>query len=204
MHGEMEAMALLPGWLRAVWVTALCGVLVTHLRHAYVIAGQSRWWHVGHAVMATGMALMYLLPHMQHPGVYRVGVVLFGLLALAAAVKAVLLRRREGVFNPLWLMSSVDMFVMAYMSTHGLRTAPLTWLLIAYLLVQAVAWAVGTWIRIPVFASRPRVGQDTDMADVSAVPVRIRRLGLTPHSTVAVRTTLAVMAASMAYMLAVM
>jgi hypothetical protein len=51
------------------------------MRGSHIHAGQRRWWHIGHIVMATGMAAMYLLPRTNHPGQYRAGLVLFAVLA---------------------------------------------------------------------------------------------------------------------------
>jgi hypothetical protein len=48
----MTHTALLPGWLRGVWIVAACAVVVVHLRHVWVMSGQRRYWHVGHVLMA--------------------------------------------------------------------------------------------------------------------------------------------------------
>lgn len=231
MHDGMDTMTmtmqLLPTWLRVVWVVALGAVVVLHVGHAWAMPGQRRWWHVGHTAMAVGMALMYALPRMLFPGLYRVGLVLFALLTVTVAAVTVALRRHESTLNPLWVFSAVEMLVMTYMLLPPSVTPSwLTYLLIGYLSVQIVGWAFGLWDRLPVFrrpvlaGSAPDTGatidtlvRDTDGGErspallpadphpeASTGPV----VGLTAHSSAAVHVTLAVMAASMAYMLAVM
>lgn len=226
MHGEMAAMSmpLLPMWLRIVWVVALCGVIVTHVGHAVAMPGQRRWWHIGHTAMAVGMALMYLLPRMQHPALYQAGLVLFVLIMVTEAAATAVFRRREGILNPLWLLSAVDMFAMAYMLlAPAARPVWLTWVLVAYLSAQVLGWAFGVWDRLPVFARRfpaaaapegsPTAARRTPQHENAVTPLADDPapeaasgpvVGLTAHSTVAVRVTLAVMAAGMAYMLAIM
>ncbi|MDR7303699.1 DUF5134 domain-containing protein [Haloactinomyces albus] len=218
------SMPLLPMWLRIVWVVALCGVIVTHVGHAVAMPGQRRWWHVGHTAMAAGMALMYLLPRMQHPALYRAGLVLFVLIMVAEAAATAVFRRREGMLNPLWLLSAVDMFAMAYMLlAPAARPVWLTWVLVAYLGGQVLGWAFGLWDRLPVFArglpatvapgDSPTAVERTHRHEHAVTPLADDPapeaapgpvVGLTAHSTVAVRVTLAVMAAGMAYMLAIM
>ncbi|SDP73458.1 hypothetical protein SAMN04487905_1088 [Actinopolyspora xinjiangensis] len=224
MHGEMAAMdmPLLPMWLRIVWVVALLAVMAVHTGHLVVLSGQHRAWHTGHTVMAAGMALMYLLPRMQHPELYRAGLVLFALVALVQAVITVAFRAREGAVNPLWLLATVDMLAMVYMLLPP-TTRPdwLNWVFVAYLACQTVAYGLGAWDRLPVFTSRTPTSVTAGVAtteharehehavtplsaepapDPTAGPV----VGLVAHSSLGVRVTLAVMAASMAYMLAVM
>lgn len=197
------SMPLLPEWLRAAWVVALCGVTALHLWHAWSMHGQRRLWHAGHTVMAVGMALMYLLPAMSHPTLYEGGRTVFGALTVLLVVSTVLLRRREGLFNPLWVAAAVDMLVMTYMLLPaGTRPVALTGVFVLYLGAQAVAWALGLWDRAPAYRSTaptPAGGPGTPSAGGTGAGV-----GLVAHSTAAVRVSLAVMAVSMAYMLAIM
>lgn len=221
MHGEMTmSMPLLPAWLRVVWVLALSTAVVAHAGHAWAMPGQRRWWHVGHTVMAVGMALMYALPRMHHPVLYQAGLVLFVLLAIAEIAATVVFRHREGVVNPLWALAAVDMLAMAYMLLPmAFRPGWLTFVFVVYLAGQVVAWAFGAWDRLPVFRpsgttseasarGRAAAGRSDGPALLATDPVPEYDagsvVGLTTHSTVAVRVTLAIMAAGMAYMLAVM
>lgn len=224
MQGDMGGMSmpLLPAWLRFLWVAVVCVVAVVHIGHAWAMPGQRRWWHIGHTLMAGGMALMYALPRMQHPVLYRAGPVVFVVLAVTVTGAALYLRRREGALNPLWVFSAVDMVVMTYMLLPVSHLLPaVSYLLVAYLSVQFVAWMFGLWDRLPVFrnrigahpggsrapsseatdgGSRPTLLPADSHPEASTGPV----VELTAHSSLAVHITLAVMAASMAYMLAVM
>lgn len=199
---------LLPTWLRAAWVTALIAVVVVHLAHAYRLPGQPRWWHIGHVVMAAGMALMYLPPGMHHGHGSRTGVALFLGVAVATAAATAVLWRREAALNPLWVVLALDMLVMAYMWLPvAARPAGLDVALAAYLGCQVLAWALGLWDRVPVLA---RSGPAPMAAGTVATAVprpatgATAMVGLIVHSSPAVRITLAVMVASMGYMLVVM
>lgn len=224
MHGGgmgVMSMPLLPQWLRVVWVVALCVVVVVHVGHAWARPGQRRWWHTGHIVMAGGMALMYALPVMSELVWRRMGLALFCLATVTLAVVTVVLWRREGAVNPLWLFAGVDMFAMSYMlAPSWARSAWLTVMIVVYLVGQVAAWGFGLWDRLAVFrvgrAGAPSVGAVASSsggggcgpallsADPDVGAGSGPALGLTGHSTPAVRLTLAVMAAGMAYMLAVM
>ncbi|WP_019813624.1 DUF5134 domain-containing protein [Saccharomonospora saliphila] len=208
MTGSMEA-APLPPWARAAWALALCVVLALHLSHARVMSGRHRWWHLGHTAMAAGMVSMYALPRMGHEQLYRAGLVVFALLTLALLSAVLLLRRRDGGLDPLWVFSAADMLVMTCMLLPPARLAPVVeGVLVAYLAVQTVAWALGLWERVPAFRAVAR-------ASVFATGARTAPAGGVPgvggaaavptaHSVVAVRLTLAVMSAGMAFMLAAM
>lgn len=216
------SMPLLPPWLRVVWVVALGVALVLHVGHAWAMPGQRRWWHVGHTMMAAGMALMYALPRMLYPGLYRVGLVLFAVLTLAVAAATVAVRRHEGTLNPLWVFSAVELLVMTYMFLPPPATPSwLSYLFVGYLVVQVVAWAFGLWERLPVFRTPvlagggPAAAHTDDTGGDEPGPTLLSAdphpeastgpvLGLTAYSSAVVHVTLAVMAASMAYMLAVM
>lgn len=209
-------MSLLPDWLRVVWVVALGVAIVTHLWHAYCRPGQHRWWHAGHIFMAAGMGVMYWPGSMTEPGLSRVGVVLFGGVALAMAAATAVLRRREGALNPLWVLAAVDMLIMAYMWLPAtIRPSLLDYALAAYLGCQMLAWALGLWERDPVTARPPapaatvptmaRVGPGRPAARPSAQVTSLSpAVGLIAERAPVIRASLAIMAASMSYMLIVM
>lgn len=186
----------LPGWLRVVWAVLLVTVAALHLGHVVVMSGQRRCWHAAHTAMAAGMAVMYLLPRMGHLGLYRAGLVLFVVAALALVVVTAESRRREGVVNPLWVASTLDMVIMVYMLLPS-RLAALTGLFVVYLAGQTVAWALGLWSRVPLLSPVPVGGRG--VAGSRSVAV-----GLTAASSAVVLGTLAVMSAGMAYMLVAM
>lgn len=210
-------MPLLPDWLRVVWIVALGVVIVTHVWHAYSRPGQHRWWHAGHIFMAAGMVVMYVPGSMTEPGLSAVGVVLFGGVALTTAVATVVLRRREGALNPLWVVAVVDTLVMAYMwLPAAIRPSLLDYALAAYLGCQLLAWALGLWERDPAIA-RPPVpaataptmaragsGRPTVVRPSAPLTYPSAAVGLIAERAPVVRASLAVMAASMSYMLIVM
>lgn len=221
--GGVDAMSMpmLPVWLRVVCVVVLGAVVVVHIGHGWARPGQRRWWHAGHVVMAAGMALMYGLPAMGHAVWNRAGLALFSLATIALAAVTVVLRGREGVLNPLWLFSGLDMLAMTYMFVpSSFRPSLLTVVFLAYLAGQVAAWGSGLWDRLPVWR-RGGTGAPAARAVASSVHAGVRGpallsaepvaetepepvVGLTLHSTVAVRLTIAVMAAGMAAMLALM
>lgn len=186
---------LLPEWLRTTWIVVLVVIAVLHLGHARGMGGQRRYWHLGHVLMAVGMAEMYapFSPPLL-PGV--VGMALFALAVGAAAAAAVWLRRREGAWPVLWVLSSAEMAAMAYMflpmSAHS---ALLSYVLAAYLLGQSLLWAFGTWDRylLPGRTAIDPVDRRSVAADRAAVPVR--------RSSPALRFSLVAMSACMAHML---
>jgi hypothetical protein len=195
----MADMYLLPEWLRWVWAAAFLGVVVAHAWHAWSMRGQPRWWHIGHTTMAGGMLVMYLVPHMAHPGLYRAGLVLFVLVAAAEAAWTLVLRRREGWLNPLWVATTVDQLVMVYMLAMPMSGPVLvTSALVVYLGVQTVLWGAGLWSRVP--AVRPQEAP-LGAPGAASAPPRAREIGLAAEADVVVRISLAVMAAGMGYML---
>jgi hypothetical protein len=224
--GDMAGMmstGLLPSWLRIVWAAALAGVVVVHAGHAASMPGQRRWWHLTHIVMAIGMALMYLLPRIPYAALYSAGLGLFAVSTFAVVTATVVARSREGAVNPIWVVTALDYLAMTYMQIDpGLRPDWLSYLFVAYLASDIVAWCARLFDRFAVF-SHPAVtvpavavapgGPGPTMAAEQnpslSGPVLLSAhatpgSGTAGHSDLSVRITLAVMAASMAYMLAVM
>lgn len=213
-HHHGMAMPLLPQWLSVVWILVLLGVVGLHVWHCYTREGQHRWWHLAHTVMALGMIGMYLLPVMAEPELAEAGLRFFGTGAVLLLAVTVLLGRHEGRLNPLWLASALDMVAMAYMFLPGsLRPAGLTWIVVGYLTCEIGAWLANLWAapRLGVAAPQARPAAATPgvpatpAAPGAATAVASRReLGLSECSALDVRASLALMAASMAYMLAAM
>lgn len=171
---------------------------------------------VAAVVMAAGMMVMYLAGGMTGVGLALGGAVVFGVLTVTSAATATVLRRREHVLNPLWLATAVDMLAMTYMwLPTAARPTVLTWVFVAYLVGQMLAWATGLWSHIPVL--RPAAAATTSMlattasrqpsasSTAAAQAMGISRaVGLPADPRPDVRVSLAVMAASMGYMLAAM
>lgn len=221
MNGEMGSavtMPLLPFWLRVVWVIALAAVALVHLWHVWSMSGQPRWWHGGHALMAVAMMGMYLGDRLTYSSLYLAGAVLFGVVAVLTAAAAVVLRTREGVLNPLWVASAVEMAAMAYMLLPTtVRLSGLTLVLVVYLAGQTLAWILGLWgqVRVlqPVSAvPPPALAPSLAPAGAGSAPPTVaasttsppRVVGLPVDCAPAIRISLAVMVAAMAYMLAIM
>lgn len=205
MH-EMMAMPLLPRWLAIAWAVALLGVVVLHIHHAWPMSGQPRWWHIGHTAMAAGMIGMYLLPTMTQPALARAGLVLFSAITVAVLATTMVCRQHEGALNPLWLATGLDMLAMTYMFLPATgRPATLTWIAIAYLAGHASAWASNLWSRIPLHSTITSGATAVGAGDgPGAAQAHRPTLGLSGETDLGVRITLAVMAASMAYMLLAM
>ena len=226
MGGDMSGMTstgLLPSWLSIGWAVALAGVVWVHAGHAWSMPGQRRWWHLTHIVMAIGMALMYLLPRMQYQPLYSVGLVLFAVITVAVITATVVARSREGAVNPILVVSALDYLAMTYMLIDpGLRPDWLSYLFVAYLASEIVAWGARWFDRLPVFtgpavtapvvavaSGGPGAARAAQQNSSASGPVLLSAHA-TPGNVTAGRSelsvivTLAVMAASMAYMLAVM
>jgi len=224
---ESASMPLLPEWLRMLWVAALLGAAALHVRHAWLMPGQTRWWHAGHTTMAIGMTLMYLLDRMQHPALYQAGLAVFASALLTVAAITAAISRREGVLNPLWLASTLDLLAMVYMLLPAEnRNAALTGVVVIYLTCQVLAWVLGWWDRAPAprhaVASAQALSTESNMATDATMPltatgspaaallgpaqqvVQYRQRELCLQCTLSTRASLAVMAAAMGYMLAVM
>jgi hypothetical protein len=199
------SMPLLPEWMRLLWGVVCLGVAATHYWHAASMRGQPRWWHAGHTVMALGMLAMYLIPHATtHPVVWRAGLLLFLLVAVVHATAAMVLRRREGMLNPLWVFATVDALVMVYMVALPMSGPPaVTSVLAGYLTVQVAAWACGVWGRVSFHHTGPAGQPDALPAGGVAeavVPARAA-VGLPAEVDAGVRAGLALMTAGMGYML---
>jgi hypothetical protein len=186
----MTHTALLPGWLRTVWIIASCAVTVVHLRHVWVMNGQRRYWHLGHVLMAVGMVYMYL-PHSAHLIPKESGTVLYAAAAIGAVLAAALFRLRDGILNPLWIVVAVEMAVMVYMFLPMHTRSPmLSYLLAVYLAGVGTAWALGKWDRHYLSDRRPGVSH--------TAPLPVRETGP------ALRVSLATMSGAMTYMLLAM
>jgi len=137
-HGVAMPMMSLPTWVQIAGVVLFLAVAALHLRHALGKQLWTRVWHGAHELMAFGMIAM-LVPAISAAVSGALGAGLFGLAAVLGLVRAgfeAVPARRW-----LWVLTAVDLGAMAYM--FALPGLPwLTWLLAAWLLVQAAGWAV--------------------------------------------------------------
>ncbi len=135
---------LLPGALCAVAILVYLGIFVNHVRHARETSGQRRLWHLGHVAMALGMAYMYL-PAAAAPFAIADGhwQALYGIGLALVAVWLLWQVLSRGGASGLWLLLAGDLLAMLYMWSPGALEAPLSWLLVAYLVGEALLWMSG-------------------------------------------------------------
>lgn len=152
--------------------------------------GQRRYWHVGHVLMATGMAYMYL-PHSTHVIPSVAGASVFAGAAAASIGAAASLRLRDGALNPLWILIIIETAVMVYMFLPmNARSVLVSSVMAVYLAGVGTLWALGRWDRHYVSAQRrPSVVHASTPGGPTAPALRL---------------SLATMAAAMAYMLVAM
>lgn len=138
MHGTTN---ILPSWLAVLWALAFVVVLVIHARHIFESEGQRRIWHSGHVFMALGMFFMYAPASMNAiaipSGFWQIAFA-DGALAIVAWMLVQAVWGRP--VNVLWLTMAVDLGAMAYMWSPSGFQAPITWLLVAYFVVQGGLW----------------------------------------------------------------
>jgi Domain of unknown function (DUF5134) len=139
----MHALNLLPPWMGVAWTVVFLAIGASHLRHMAQTTGQRRSWHSCHVLMAVGMAFMYAPAQIDPLAVpsafWKLVFAAAGIIAAVWAISGV-----GRVSTLIWLLTSIDMAAMLYMWSGPRRadTAPLTWLLTAYLLAEAVMWAL--------------------------------------------------------------
>lgn len=206
-------MPLLPQWLRVAWAAILAVVLVLHLVHATTMRSDTRRWHVGHILMSGGMITMYVLPQSAHPDLYQGGVAVFGVLTIAAGISLSNDLAQTKRPSWLWLATMLDMAIMTYMSTSARHwVAVITYLAVAYLVVEAVLWITA---RIPDPVGPAPAGelheqQTPGSVSRGGVQTLTRPIVALWHNrpesdvTSGVRVTLAVMSLSMIWMLIAM
>jgi hypothetical protein len=139
--GASHGTNILPSWLAVLWTLAFFAIIASHARHVMQSEGQRRWWHSGHVAMAIGMAFMFAPASIDYFDI-PTG---FWSLAFANGAIAVLLWMLVQMFagrgtNMLWLLIAFDLGAMAYMWSPTGFQAPITWLLVAYFVAQAVLW----------------------------------------------------------------
>jgi hypothetical protein len=145
-HGgqALHGVNLLPGALCTVAVLAYLAIFGNHVRHARETSGQRRLWHLGHVVMALGMAYMFVpasaVPFTIADGRWQA---LYGIgLALVAAWLLCQALSRGGA-SGLWLLLAADLLAMLYMWSPGAMQGSLSWLFVVYLTAEALVWSSG-------------------------------------------------------------
>jgi methionine sulfoxide reductase heme-binding subunit len=208
----------LPVWLRVVATAALVVVAAVHLWHLSGQAARGRLWHTGHVVMALGMIDMFW-PTGRMPVGGGIGQGVFAVAALGALGLAVadLARRRPGRW--LWVLAVVDLGSMIYMFALPIPGLGwLTWILVAWFVLQAAGWASGRLTPIgrpshpdntpapPALDGEPLTGDTTAASQPAGTLVTAVRTAVSAapdgrrRHELSVRLTLLVMNVGMAYM----
>jgi hypothetical protein len=203
MSAAHGATNILPEWLAIIWTLVFVVIFVIHLRHVLNTHGQRRLWHSGHVLMAAGMTFMFAPTSIDH---FNIPVTFWQLAfanAAAAVLAWILIQVLSGrAVNLLWLVIATDLGAMVYMWSANGYVAPITWLLVAYFMLQAVLWATDTFRRLDREHQIPGIsgislGADgtTTISAAAAAPL-VCELDL--------RATMAAMGLGMAYMFAAM
>ena len=132
---------ILPEWLALLGTLMFISILVVHILHLRDSHGQRRVWHSGHALMAGGMAFMFAPASIDHfnipAGFWQIA---FANAALAIVAWMLVQALSGRAINVLWLLAAIDLGAMAYMWSPSGFQAPITWLLVAYFVVQSLLW----------------------------------------------------------------
>ena len=206
---------LLPMWVTWVWLIALTAVLVLHCAHLVRMGGEHRWFHASHILMLVSQIYMFAgmaykwtwFPHSWWVNIFWASSAAIGVFLVVRMVQ-----RRPVSF--LWAIALIMQVSMAYMWMP--KWAPmLTWALVVYFTLEAVAWVAGLMDDTkPSRAIGPRPhapaapAADDLIADGSLkVRADAKRalsfVSLAPQ-TIGAKVSMGVMAASMAYMFAAM
>lgn len=144
--GAHAALSLLPEWLGITGVVVFLLVAGSHARHLVLTSGERRPWHACHVLMAIGMAFMYAPAAL---GLHWIPALvwqsLFAVAAIAAGMRGLAGLSGHASNNPLWLLTGIDLGAMVYMWSSGSFVPALTWLLVAYLLVEGGLWAANAY-----------------------------------------------------------
>lgn len=190
---------ILPEWLALLWTLAFIAIVVIHARHVLDSGGQRRVWHCGHVLMGLGMAFMFAPASLDH---FNVPSGFWQLVFANGAGLVLLWMLMQGLehraLNVLWALIAIDLAAMTYMWSPSALRAPLSWLLVAYFVVQAALWASDRMREIDhrtLWGGGVSVAPDGSLAIGAAEPLVCFR---------DLRASMAVMTLGMAYMFAAM
>jgi hypothetical protein len=179
---------LLSARASAVWIAALCVVLVFHCGHMIRMHGERRWYHCAHVAMLLGMLCMYssvafgleLFPAHVWLTIY---------LATSAAIIIWIWERyrQQRSFGYLWIVALVQQGAMIYMLAPMNYWLPLvSYAFAAYFALETSAWLTRACVKPAPGAVAAGAGGSVDM------PLA--------HRSVRGDICGAIMAASMGYM----
>ena len=193
MGSGMMAMSgpdLLPPVVTWIWLALLAFVLVFHCSHFVRMGGQHRWFHASHILMLVSMLYMYASMEFHWkwlPASLQAWV--FALTSLAIVVWMVMRLVKRQPFSYLWILALIMQAAMAYMWLPE-WIAVLTWILVGYYVLETLAWLFG-------------IINDTKGSGAVGAGDRSDFVALA-HPSVLANVSMAIMAASMAYMFAAM
>ena len=183
----------IPVWLSWICFAIFIVILLFHLYHMVAMRGQHRAWHVGHILMALGMAWMFLP---MHP--LGIPVIVW---QIAYAVAACLILAwciwnwsQHRAVDFLWGTLLIGMLAMLYMySFPGAANRYLSYVLVVYFVLEAIAWFIGAF-------GRTEKGRRRLLPDVLG-PRASTAHPLAEAGLLSIRLTLGLMALGMGYML---
>lgn len=193
MTGGMMAMSgpdLLPAWVTWLWLIALALVLVFHCAHFVRMGGQHRWFHASHILMLVSMLYMYASMEFHWkwlPAALQAWV--FALSTAAILVWMIYRFVQKKPFSYLWILALIMQAAMIYMWLPS-WIAVLTWILVVYYALETIGWLVGV---INDTNGKGAVGPGDKSTFVALA-----------HPGWKANVSMAIMAASMAYMFAAM
>ena len=181
---------LLSARASAIWIAALCAVLVFHCSHLIRMRGERRWYHCAHVVMLLGMLYMYTSVAFGLDWFpTRIWMIIY--VATSAAIISWMWEqfRQRRSFSYLWIIALAQQGAMIYMWVPMRYWVPgVTYAFAVYFALETSAWLTEAYIK-------PAPG--------NAVAGVGRSLGLPlAHRSVPGDICMAIMAASMAYMFA--
>ncbi|ASW53420.1 DUF5134 domain-containing protein [Plantactinospora sp. KBS50] len=138
----------IPAWAANVWSVLFFVIALVHGWHLAWAAGQARFWHLAHLLMALGMMDMFW-PAGRMPVGAVPGEIIFGVAAVAVLgfIAVAVIRRTPPAAA--WLLTAFDLAAMVYMFALMSTRFPaaITVLLAAAFVVESAGWATGKLVR---------------------------------------------------------
>ena len=186
----MSGPDLLPVWVTWIWLVLLAFVLIFHCSHFVRMGGQHRWFHASHILMLVSMLYMYASMEYKWKWLsHSLQAWVFALTTAAILIWMIMMVAKKRPFSYLWILALIMQAAMAYMWLPD-WIAVLTWILVVYYVLEALAWLFGL---INDTKGRGAVGPGDKGSFVALA-----------HPSMLANVSMAIMAASMAYMFAAM
>ncbi|MGB6177043.1 MAG: LysM peptidoglycan-binding domain-containing protein [Methylocella sp.] len=133
---------LLSARASAIWIAALCAVLVFHCAHLIQMRGERRWYHSAHVVMLLGMLYMYASVAFGldwFPA--RVWMIVYVATSVAIIGWMLVQFGLRRSFAYLWILALVQQGAMIYMWAPMTDWVPrLSYAFVVYFALEAIAW----------------------------------------------------------------